>query len=83
MMDTATATAPTARPTMGIAMVAGTTGRAISTAVNLAATRGTEVCKQHKIYIAYTKNTGPAFVKPVPSVCRKSLLRADFLAYMV
>ena len=40
------------RLTTGIAMVAGTTGRAISTAVNLAATRGMEVCKRHKIYIA-------------------------------
>lgn len=57
MMDTVTATAPTARLTTGIAMAAGTMGKATSTAVNLAATRGTGVCKRYKIYIAYTKNT--------------------------
>ena len=28
--------------------------------------RETQTCKQHKIYITYTKNTGSAFVKPVP-----------------
>ena len=58
MMGTVTATAPTVHPTTGIAMAAGTTEKAISTAVNLAETRGTEVCKRYKIYIAYTKNKG-------------------------
>ena len=56
MMGTVTATAPTVHPTTGIAMAAGTTEKAISTAVNLAETRGTEVCKRYKIYIAYTKS---------------------------
>lgn len=43
---TATATAPTARLTTGIAMAAGITGGAISTAANSEATRETEVCKR-------------------------------------
>lgn len=63
---TVTATAPTVRPITAIATGDGTTGRAISTAVNLAETRGTEVCKRYKIYIAYTKNKGPTLRKPVP-----------------
>lgn len=56
MTDTATVTAPTVRPITAIAMAAGTTERAISTAVSLAATKGTGACKRNKIYIAYTKN---------------------------
>ena len=43
-----TATAPTARPTTGIAMGDGTTEKAINTAVNSAATRETETCKEYK-----------------------------------
>lgn len=51
-MDTVTVTAPTARPITAIAMAAGTTERAISTAVSLAAIKGTGACKRNKIYIA-------------------------------
>lgn len=46
MTGTATVTAPTAHPITAIVMAAGTTERAISTAVSLAATKGMGACKQ-------------------------------------
>ena len=52
MMGTVTVTASTAHPTTAIATGDGTTERAISTAVSLAATKGTGACKRNKIYIA-------------------------------
>lgn len=57
MIDSADDDGATACPTTGIAMAAGILGKGINTVANLEETRETEVCKQHKIYIAYTKNT--------------------------